>query len=185
MKHTFTIRAVLMFTALFVLSSTTPAIAYQKEAESAAVLAAHAPSEDPRVDTLEHYLASHDSPLTAETPHFIHEADHWGLDWKLVAAIAGVESTFGKHIPTNSYNAWGWGVFTGATDGMHFESWHDGITKVSAGLKTNYIDHGAESIEQIGRIYAASPNWSWKVRFFLDQIDAYQPTTTRQIDITI
>ena len=31
-----------------------------------------------------------------------------GLDYRLVPAISGVESTFGKHIPDNSYNAYGW-----------------------------------------------------------------------------
>ncbi len=176
---------VIVFGALLALSRTSPVKATEKEAESAAVLVAHTPTADPRVEKLQNYLASRNSPLAGETTNFIHEADHWGIDWKLVAAIAGVESTFGKHIPTSSYNAWGWGVYTGATDGIHFENWHDGISKVSAGLKSNYIDRGAVTVEQIGRIYAASPNWSWKVRFFLEQIDAYQPTNTRQIDITI
>lgn len=185
MKHIFTIVTIMIIGALLALSQTTPVKATEKEAESAALLAAHFPTVDPRVEKLQNYLAAHNSPLTGETSHFINEADHWGIDWKLVAAIAGVESTFGKHIPTNSYNAWGWGVFTGATDGVHFENWHDGIVRVSAGLKTNYINRGAVTIEQIGRIYAASPNWSWKVRFFLDQIDTYQPTNPRQIDITI
>lgn len=185
MKHFSTMGTIIILGALLALSQTSPVKAIEKEAESAAVLTVHVPEEDPRIDKLQNYLTSHNSPLTVEAQRFITEADYWGLDWKLVAAIAGVESTFGKHTPTNSYNAWGWGVFTGATDGVHFENWHDGISKVSAGLKTNYIDRGAITVEQIGRIYAASPNWSWKVRFFLDQIDTYQPKNTWQIDITI
>jgi len=140
---------------------------------------------DARVSKLKAYLESHGSPLASEAEHFIAEADRLGLDWKLVAAISGVESTFGKHIPQNSYNCWGWGIFTGASDGIHFASWKDGITTVSEGLKHNYVDKGASSVEQIGRIYAASPTWSTKVRFFLQRIEEYSPSGIDHLAVTI
>lgn len=142
-------------------------------------------SADPRITKLQNYLEMHASPLADEAGHFVTEADRLGLDWKLVAAIAGVESTFGKHVPRNSYNGWGWGIFTGASDGIHFASWKDGITTVSEGLKYKYIDKGATSVEQIGRIYAASPAWSYKVRFFLEKIEDYAPTRVEHLAVTI
>lgn len=142
-------------------------------------------TEDERVSRLKHYLEAHNSPLSESANHFVSEADRLGLDWKLVAAISGVESTFGKHIPANSYNGWGWGVFTGKQDGIHFANWNDGITKVSEGLKHRYIDKGATSIEQIGRIYAASPVWSTKVRFFINKIEAFEPTRVEHLAVTI
>lgn len=157
----------------------------QAESNAAASLVVHVVDSDLRVSQLEAYLSSHSSPLVDEAKHFVSEADRLELDWKLVAAIAGVESTFGKHIPTNSFNAWGWGVFTGAVDGIHFKDWKDGITQVSEGLRYNYIDKGAETIEQMGRIYAASPAWSWKVRFFLDQIEEFTPGRIDQLAVTI
>ena len=159
--------------------------AAERETGSAGILAFHQPVVDTRADQLRSFLASFDSPLTDSADHFVAEADRLQLDWKLVAAIAGIESTFGKHIPHNSYNGWGWGVFTGQQDGIHFKDWNDGITKVSEGLRYNYIDKGAVTIEQIGRIYAASPAWSWKVRFFLTKIEAFAPTRPSQLDITI
>lgn len=140
---------------------------------------------DPRVVKLEAYLQSHNSPLTNEASHFVSEADRLGLDWKLVAAISGVESTFGKFVPRNSYNGWGWAIFTGQNDGMHFGSWKDGITVVSEGLKYRYIDKGAKTIDQIGRIYAASPTWSTKVRFFLQKIEDFTPTGVEHLSVTI
>lgn len=155
------------------------------ETGSAGILALHQPKIDTRPDRLRSFLASFDSPLTDSADHFVAEADRLSLDWKLVAAIAGIESTFGKHIPYNSYNGWGWGVFTGEKDGIHFKNWEDGITQVSEGLRYNYMNKGAVTIEQIGRIYAASPAWSWKVRFFLDKIEAFAPTRPSQLDITI
>ena len=141
--------------------------------------------EDSRVTKLKLYLETHDSPLADEAEHFVTEADRLGLNWKLVAAISGVESTFGKHIPRNSYNGWGWAIFTGQSDGRHFADWKDGITVVSEGLRYKYIDRGAVTIEQIGRIYAASPTWSQKVRFFLSKIDDYSPTGVEHLAVTI
>lgn len=142
-------------------------------------------NEDERVTRLKTYLEMHTSPLADSAAHFVSEADRLGLDWKLVAAIAGVESTFGKHIPLNSYNGWGWGVFTGTSDGIHFKDWNDGITKVSEGLRYKYVDRGASSVEQIGRIYAASPAWGTKVRFFLQKIGDFEPNRVHDLAVTI
>src|SRR3989344_6138052 len=140
---------------------------------------------DPRVSKLEAYLETHNSPLSKEADYFVSEADRLGLDWKLVVAIAGVESTFGKFVPRNSYNGWGWAIYTGQSDGRHFSDWKEGITVVSEGLKYKYIDRGATTIEQIGRIYAASPAWSSKVRFFLQKIDDFEPIRVEHLTVTI
>lgn len=140
---------------------------------------------DGRVTKLKAYLEMQNSPLANSAEHFVAEADRLGLDWKLVAAIAGVESTFGKYVPRNSYNGWGWGIFTGASDGIHFASWNNGITTVSEGLKYHYIDKGATTIEQIGRKYAASPTWSAKVRFFLSKIETFEPVGIEHLAVTI
>ncbi len=140
---------------------------------------------DSRLLQLEKYLDSHNSPLSNDADFLIAEADRLNLDWRLVAAIAGTESTFGKHIPSNSYNAWGWAIYTGMQDGKHFASWKDGITTVSEGLRYRYIDRGAKTIEQIGRIYAASPRWSRNVHFFLREIELFKPAATSLLAITI
>lgn len=140
---------------------------------------------DNRVAILEGVLTSYGSPLTVEAKNFIFYADKYQLDWKLVAAIAGVESTFGKHIPSNSYNAWGWAIYTGKQDGRHFDSWEDGIAIVSEGLRKNYIDKGATTIEQIGYSYAASRAWPNSVRFFLSKIEGFTSTSSRTLAIEL
>lgn len=140
---------------------------------------------DSRTDHLRLFLESYNSPFAHKAATFINEADEHGLDWKLVAAIAGVESTFGKHIPFDSYNAWGWGIFTGQNDGIHFADWEDGISTVSEGLKKNYIDRGAVTLEQIGRRYAASPTWTMKVRFFLEKIEKFVPASPELLEVSI
>lgn len=157
----------------------------QTASEAAAELAIHAQPLDNRAEKLAAFLASHQSPVSDQASHFVEEADRLGLDWKLVSAILGVESTFGQFIPSGSYNGWGWGVFTGAADGVYFKNWKDGITKVSEGLRYNYVDRGATTIEQIGRIYAASPRWAGNVRFFMGQIEGFVPTNPDQLKVVI
>ena len=122
---------------------------------------------DYRIVILKKYLESHNSPLSDSAHHFVAYADKYQLDWRMVAAISGVESTFGKRIPKNSYNAYGW-----ANGNYYFESWEDSIEVVSKTLRQKYYNRGATSINQIARRYAPpSSTWAWKVEFFMDQID--------------
>ncbi len=174
----------IVFGALHTPSS---AFAAPSEAGSAGVLASSfAPLlVDKRVVHLEAFFRTYNSPLEKHAVTFIREADKHNMDWRFVAAIAGVESTFGKRIPPGSYNAWGWGIPTGAQSGIGFDSWDDGISTVTAGLKKNYINKGAVTFAQIGRIYAASPTWASKVEYFMDKITNFVPKDADHLDITI
>jgi hypothetical protein len=124
---------------------------------------------DFRTQILEDYLSSHNSPLAGSASDFIYYADKYNIDWRLVAAIAGVESTFGKQIPINSYNAYGWN-----NGNYSFKSWAESIEVVSKALRENYYDKGATSIDKIARRYAPPSNtWNWKVKFFMGKIDSF------------
>jgi hypothetical protein len=125
------------------------------------------PVFDYRVYTLKKFLSKFGSPLTPYSPEFIRQADYYGIDYRLVPAISGVESTFGKQIPVGSYNAYGW-----VNGNYSFRSWPDSIQIVSKTLKSNYIDKGAVSIAKIAKIYAPpSTTWGSKVQYFVSKID--------------
>ena len=122
---------------------------------------------DYRVENLRNFLENYNSPLAVYAEEFVAYADKNDLDYRLVPAISGVESTFGKRIPVGSYNAYGW-----ANGDYTFESWEDSISHVSEVLKNKYIDKGAVSIGQIARIYAPpSSTWGKNVSFFVRKID--------------
>lgn len=124
---------------------------------------------DTRVETLRKFLNSHKSPLADYAKELVITSDKYGLDWRLVPAISGVESTFGKRIPQGSYNAYGW-----ANGEYRFKSWEDSIEIVSKTLRTKYIDRGAPSINKIARRYAPpSSTWARNVKFFMYKIDAF------------
>lgn len=125
---------------------------------------------DQKAEILSAYLAKHNSPLQYHAQDFIDAANEFGLDWRLVASIAGVESTFGKFIP-GGYNGWGWGVY--GKNAIYFKSWKDGIFTVSRGLKENYIDKGLTEPYEMNRVYAASPVWGRKVSFFMTDLEKF------------
>ncbi|OGE38229.1 hypothetical protein A3B45_01060 [Candidatus Daviesbacteria bacterium RIFCSPLOWO2_01_FULL_39_12] len=125
---------------------------------------------DKKALILAKYLEKYNSPLQYHAQDFVDAADANGLDWKLLPSIAGVESTFGKHIP-GGYNAWGWGVY--GNQALGFRSWKEGIFIISKGLKENYVNRGLTNPYAMNRIYAASPSWGGKVVYFMNDLDSF------------
>lgn len=125
------------------------------------------PIIDVRTQKLTAYFSAWQSPLTPYAGVFINSADKYQLDWTLVAAISGVESGFGKHIPYESYNAWGWN-----NGNYQFQSWEHGIDHVHQVLKEKYYDRGLQTPWQMGTVYAPpSSTWARKVEYFTTQLD--------------
>jgi len=121
------------------------------------------------VEKLEAFLANYDSPLAPYAEQFVRAADRYQLDWRLVPAITGVESTFGKQIPANSYNAYGW-----ANGAFYFQSWEQSIDYVSQYLKEKYVDRGLDTPYKMGPVYAPpSRTWAGKVVYFMKQIECF------------
>jgi len=155
----------------------TPQNTFAQEKASASSATIKLPTQiqgerDLRAKILKDFLVEQDSPLAPYAKDFIDNADKYNLDWKLVAAISGVESTFGKEIPGNSYNAWGWGVY--GDNVIRFSSWKDGIQIVSQGLRDRYMDQwGGKDIYQIGTAYASSPAWAGHVQLYLNKIQEF------------
>jgi hypothetical protein len=104
-------------------------------------------------------MEKYDSPMEEAVDSFITTCVKYSLDCYLLPSIAILESTFGRFIWPDSYNPFGWGGGY-----IMFDDWSEGIETVGKGLRNNYINKGAESIEQIGRIYSESPTWSPRVR---------------------
>lgn len=156
-----------MFSFLFFLLAASVSAEFSVAQESASLKTEVLGEVDPRAEILESYLESHKSPLAEHSGKFIEVADKYDLDWRLIPAISGVESTFGKRIPKNSYNAYGW-----ANGKYSFESWDESIEIVGKTLREKYIDRGAPTINRIAKRYAPpSSTWAWKVKFFMVKIE--------------
>lgn len=128
---------------------------------------------DNRPQRLRNFLTKYNSPLASFTEEIVELADRYKLDWRLVTAISGVESTFCKAIPYNSYNCWGW------KNGKHaFQGYPNALETVSRVLSTRYLDNGFDTPEEIGPVYAPpSKTWASKVRFFMNLIERSTSST--------
>ena len=139
---------------------------------------------DSRIRILREFLEKYNSPLVPFAGTFVEKADKYNLDWKLVAAISGVESTFGQQIPYESFNGWGWGIY--GDNMIRFSSWNEGIETISEGLRTKYIDKwGAKDVYEIGRFYASSPTWAQRVEYFMNSIEEYRNSKLASLSISL
>ena len=94
---------------------------------------------DPRILAMNKFLSDYQSPMANYADVFIVEADRYGLDWRLIAAISGVESAFGRLIPRGTYNGWGWRGRNRNPDGWSiFESWDEAITHITERMALGY-----------------------------------------------
>lgn len=99
-------------------------------------------TEDPRIIAMEKFLLAYNSPMYPFAKTFVEEADKYGLDWRLVVSVSGVESAFGNLIPQGTNNAWGWRGANATDRGWsQFDTWGDGIAVVTRGLAIGYGVH--------------------------------------------
>lgn len=128
--------------------------------------AGHSFIVDERYLKLHAYLTRVNSPLADYSAQFISSADKYGIDWRLLPAISGLESGFATQMIPGTYNAYGWG---GGYIG--FKDWHDSIETVSKALKENYYDRGYNTPEKIASVYAPPCNhWAFTVAKFMNEI---------------
>ena len=107
---------------------------------------------DGRALIVDDFLESRRSPLNGLGDEFVKAADRYGLDFRLLPAIAIQESGGGKVMPNNSYNPFGYGIYGGKV--MRFVSFEEAIGKVAQGLKRDYIDQGLKTPDEIMPKYA-------------------------------
>jgi hypothetical protein len=136
---------------------------------------------DLRVKALERLFEKHNSPLAPYAKVYVETADKYGVDWRLLPAISGLESSFGVHQLSGSHNSYGWGGGR-----IYFDSYEDGIETIISSLKKRYYDRGADTVYKIAPIYAESKTWAPRVTSFMNQIDAeYAHLGTHQLELTI
>jgi hypothetical protein len=151
-----------------------PILAYQSIVNS--VWGNHQKVEvgDARPILIANFLKKHDSPLKPYD-HFGQTftliADTYGLDYRLLPAIAMQESNLCKTIPSGSFNCLGLGVHSQGT--WAFSSFEENFDQAAKILKKNYIDEGLITPEQIQTKYTPSSNGSWQyaINHFMNQIE--------------
>ena len=130
-----------------------------------------ASEHDPRVAQMRVVLAKYNSPMIGLEDVLIATAEKYGLDWTLMAAIAGTESSFARRMPYNCNNPYGWGIY--GDNKLCFESLEASIEGVASGLAKKY---NISSIESIARTYntVSTDGWIKHTKFFMNKIKTAQ-----------
>jgi hypothetical protein len=119
-------------------------------------------AEDARVLIVTSFLQRHNAALE---PHdyfgqkLVEIADAYGIDFRLLPAIAMQESNLCKKIPPNSFNCLGLGVHSRGTWG--FDSFDENFEAAAKVLSERYLDEGLTTPQEIMKKYTPSSNGSW------------------------
>jgi hypothetical protein len=122
---------------------------------------------DTRAAKMRVVLTKYNSPMVGLEDVLIHTAEKYGLDWTLMAAIAGTESSFARRMPHECINPYGWGIY--GSNKLCFKSLKESIEGVASGLANKY---NISSIETIAYTYnkVSTEGWISHTRFFMNKI---------------
>lgn len=133
--------------------------------------AVSAAEPDLRAVQMRTVLAKYRSPMVGLEHVLIATAEKYSLDWTLLAAIAGTESSFARRMPAQCINPYGWGIY--GSNRLCFASLEASIEGVAAGLAAKY---NISSLESIARTYnsVSTEGWIRHTRFFMNKIKTAQ-----------
>lgn len=127
---------------------------------------------DARTEIVRQFLEKHESPLEPYAKHIIDTAEKYGLDYRLIPAIAMQESNLCKKVRDDSpNNCWGYGIYGGK--GRAFDNLEQGIDVVSEALSRKYKkNNGLITPAEIESMYnpSSTGSWAFSVNFFMDQM---------------
>lgn len=128
-------------------------------------------NREERVEALREFLETQKSPMVEDADTFVDVAEKYGLDYRLLPAIACMESSCGKKIIPGSYNPFGWGIY--GKNAIYFNSFEEAIEVVGKGISEKYVARGLDTPEKIAPVYTPpNPvNWRNGVNFFISKID--------------
>jgi flagellum-specific peptidoglycan hydrolase FlgJ len=113
-------------------------------------------------------LSQNGSPMFAsEAQTAIDKANECGVDYKLMIAIAGYESGYGRK-PMKKYNPYGW------RNGKTYNSFKEAISEITCQFGNKYIKKGLDTVREISNIYLGSDGnhdaWIKNVTYIKSQI---------------
>ena len=147
-----------------------PKVAFAALPDASGTLKINIVSQDARLVAVKDFFKQYHSDLLPYADEVISSADKYGLDFRLIPAIAMQESGGCKNAPKGSYNCWGFGIY--AKKVTKFNNYYEAIDTVTKTLAKQYKANGLETPEQIMTRYTPGSNGSWAkgVNQFMNQL---------------
>jgi hypothetical protein len=146
-----------------------PNVSYAALPTHASLMDYRIEENDNRVDALKTFFSKYKSELGPFADDVVKTADKYGVDYRLIPAIAMQESNLCKKAPEDTFNCWGWGIY--GKNKVAFKSYNHGIEAVSRTL-AEYKEQGLVEPDEIVKKYtpANTNNWSKSVSYFMEEI---------------
>lgn len=124
---------------------------------------------DVRVGKVASFLQDYGSPLAPYAEAIVMTSDKYGIDFRLIPAIAMQESGGCQKVIGDSNNCWGYGIYGKYV--YKFDNFQDGIETMGKYLADNK-KKGLDTIDKLGMIYNPSNHndWKGKVSLFLSEM---------------
>ena len=126
--------------------------------------------QDARIAVVADFFKKYNSDLLPYAQNVVEDADRYGLDYRLIPAIAMQESNLCKKAPKDSYNCWGFGIYGKKI--TKFANYPEAIDTVTKTLAREYKNKGLETPQEIMSKYTPSNNGAWanSVSLFMNQL---------------
>jgi len=147
-----------------------PRVAFAALPAASGTLTTTIGEQDARIAIVKDFFKKYKSDLFPYANDVINAADKYGLDYRLIPAIAMQESNLCKSAPKDSYNCWGFGIYGKKV--TKFDNYAEAIDTVTKTLANQYKAKGLETPEQIMTIYTPGSNGSWAngVNYFMNEL---------------
>lgn len=115
---------------------------------------------DARSEIIRQYLNKYGSPLEPYADLIVQLSDQYNFDYRWLVAIAQQESNLCDHIPANSYNCWGWGIYGDKV--TRFDSYEDALRRIAPQFTTIFLkgSHSKDPAE-VMKTYTPPSSGSW------------------------
>ena len=145
-------------------------VAYAALPAASGTLKANIVESDARKTLVREFFKKYKSDLLPYASEVVNSADKYGLDYRLIPAIAMQESTGCRNAPKDSHNCWGFGIYGKKV--TKFDNYTQAIDTVTKVLATQYKANGLETPAQIMTRYTPGSNGSWAngVTQFMNQL---------------
>lgn len=121
------------------------------------------PPPDPRLLKLQTFLCERDSPIQHLAQDFLIAADRYGVDWRLLPAIAMVESSGGKYHPHGNIFGWDNGL-------EEFSSIHTSIYEIAEKI-SHMRWYKDKDLDGVLWMYNPVPGYSDRIKNTMRTID--------------
>ncbi len=122
---------------------------------------------DARPEIIRQYLHKYKSPLEPSANLIVALSDQYKFDYRWLVAIAQQESNLCKHIPDNSFNCWGWGIYPepGNPEVLkvtRFDSYEDALRRIAPQFTKIFLKgNHSKDPNEVMKTYTPPSDGSW------------------------